>query len=42
MEKAGVPISIISRWAGHYDAAFTMKRATALDKRKGHLSHLRR
>jgi integrase len=25
MEKAGVPISIISRWAGHYDAAFTMK-----------------
>jgi len=25
MEKAGVPISIISRWAGHYDAAFTMR-----------------
>jgi integrase len=25
MEKAGVPISIISRWAGHYDSAFTMK-----------------
>jgi integrase len=25
MEKAGVPISIVSRWAGHYDAAFTMK-----------------
>ncbi|WP_460515325.1 tyrosine-type recombinase/integrase [Flindersiella endophytica] len=25
MEKAGVPISIISKWAGHYDAAFTMK-----------------
>lgn len=25
MENAGVPISIISKWAGHYDAAFTMK-----------------
>jgi len=25
MEKAGVPISIVSKWAGHYDAAFTMK-----------------
>ncbi len=25
MEKAGVPISIISKWAGHYDAAFTMR-----------------
>jgi integrase len=25
MEKAGVPVSIVSRWAGHYDAAFTMK-----------------
>lgn len=25
MEKACVPISIISRWAGHYDSAFTMK-----------------
>jgi hypothetical protein len=25
MEKAGVPISIVSRWAGHYDAAFTMR-----------------
>jgi integrase len=25
MEKAGVPISVISKWAGHYDAAFTMK-----------------
>ena len=23
MEKAGVPISIVSRWAGHYDKAFT-------------------
>jgi hypothetical protein len=25
MEKAGVPIFIASKWAGHYDAAFTMK-----------------
>lgn len=25
MEKAGVPISIISAWAGHYDPAFTYK-----------------
>jgi integrase len=25
MGKAGVPISIISKWAGHYDSAFTMK-----------------
>jgi hypothetical protein len=25
MEKADVPISIVSEWAGHYDAAFTMK-----------------
>ena len=25
MEKAGLPISIVSKWAGHYDAAFTMK-----------------
>jgi integrase len=25
MEKVGVPISIVSKWAGHYDAAFTMK-----------------
>jgi hypothetical protein len=24
LEKAGVPISIVSKWAGHYDAAFTM------------------
>ena len=23
MEHAGVPISIISKWAGHYDSAFT-------------------
>jgi hypothetical protein len=25
MEKAGVPISVISKWAGNYDAAFTMR-----------------
>ena len=25
MEHAGVPISIISTWAGHYDSAFTQK-----------------
>jgi integrase len=25
MEKAKVPISVISKWAGHYDAAFTMR-----------------
>jgi integrase len=25
MEKAGVPISIITKWAGHYDSSFTMK-----------------
>lgn len=25
MAKAGVPSSIVSRWAGHYDAAFTMR-----------------
>ena len=25
MVKAGVPISIISKWAGHYDSSFTMK-----------------
>jgi len=25
MEPAGVPISIISKWAGHYDSAFTQK-----------------
>ena len=24
MEKAGVPVSIIAAWAGHYSAAFTM------------------
>jgi integrase len=25
MEHAGVAISIISKWAGHYDSAFTQK-----------------
>jgi integrase len=25
MEHAGVPISIISKWAVHYDSAFTQK-----------------
>jgi hypothetical protein len=25
MEKAGVPIFIVSRWAEHYDVAFTMR-----------------
>ena len=25
MEKTGVPISIVSKWAGHYDAALTMR-----------------
>lgn len=25
MEKAGVPISVISKWAGHHDAAFTYR-----------------
>ena len=25
MEHAGVPISIISKWVGHYDSAFTQK-----------------
>ena len=24
MEKAGVPVSVISAWAGHYSGAFTM------------------
>ena len=26
MEKAGVPISVVSRWAGHFDAAFTYRQ----------------
>ncbi|HLH58144.1 MAG TPA: tyrosine-type recombinase/integrase, partial [Streptosporangiaceae bacterium] len=38
MEKVGVPISIVSKWAGHYDAAFTMKtyvHASDEDLRQG-------
>jgi len=38
MEKAGVPISIVSKWAGHYDAAFAMKtyvHASDEDLRQG-------
>ena len=25
IEKAGVPISIVSKWAGHYDSSFTQR-----------------
>jgi integrase len=25
IEHAGVPISIVSKWAGHYDSAFTQE-----------------
>lgn len=25
MEHAGVPISIVSKWAGHYDSGFTQR-----------------
>jgi hypothetical protein len=28
MEHAGVPISIISKWARHYDSAFKTEYAT--------------
>jgi integrase len=38
LEKAGVPISIISKWAGHYDSSFTMKtyvHATDDDLKQG-------
>lgn len=28
MEKASVPISVISKWAGHHDSAFTQKRTS--------------
>lgn len=31
MEKAGVPISIVSRWAGHYDASFTLRQYVHAD-----------
>jgi integrase len=26
MEKAGVPISVVSRWAGHHDSSFTLRQ----------------
>ncbi len=32
MEKAGVPISVISKWAGHYDSAFTQKTYVHADE----------
>ena len=38
MEHAGVPISIISKWAGHYDSAFTQKtyvHASQADLQRG-------
>ena len=38
MEHAGVPISIVSKWAGHYDSAFTQKtyvHASDYDLRQG-------
>ena len=38
MEHAGVPISIVSKWAGHYDAAFTQRtyvHASSLDLDQG-------
>jgi integrase len=38
MEHAGAPISIISRWAGHYDTAFTQRtyvHARPEDLRRG-------
>lgn len=38
MEKAGVPISVISKWAGHFDSAFTQKtyvHATPQDLQTG-------
>ena len=41
MEKAGIPISIISKWAGHYDSSFTMKtyvHASAEDLEQGRLA----
>jgi integrase len=31
MEKAGVPISVVSRWAGHYDASFTLRQYVHAD-----------
>jgi integrase len=38
LSQAGVPISIVSKWAGHYDAAFTMRtyvHASDEDLRQG-------
>jgi integrase len=38
MEHAGVPISIVSKWAGHYAAAFTQRtyvHATTEDLERG-------
>lgn len=38
MEHAGVPISIVSKWAGHYDSSFTQKtyvHATEDDLKRG-------
>ncbi len=32
MEHAGVPISIVSKWAGHYDSAFTRKCLCARER----------
>jgi integrase len=37
-EHAGVPISIVSKWAGHYDPAFTQRtyvHASAEDLEQG-------
>ncbi len=31
MEKAGVSISIVSRWAGHHDAGFTYRQYVHAD-----------
>lgn len=31
MEKAGVPISVVSRWAGHYDSSFTLRQYVHAD-----------
>jgi integrase len=39
MEHAGVPISIVSKWAGHHDAAFTQRtyvHASNPDLEQGH------
>lgn len=38
MEHAGIPISIVSKWTGHYDSAFTQKtyvHASHDDLRRG-------